>query len=231
MRAYKAIRAAAAVMTAAAVILLAGCQPEMPPQKRVYRWNPEKVAVLPFQRVAPLPTDPTSACSPLTGAVCTAGPIRDDAEMILTQALREELTLHTDLEVVPPALTRQVASQVVGRGLQYDTRKMISEVGQRLKTDAVLVGYVYRFRERKGSAYGADEGASVAFDLSLVRSEDGSVLWKDTFDQTQQPLTNNILRLGDYMKHGVKWLTADEFGRYGMTRLMEQFPWRKGGIK
>ena len=41
-------------------------------------------------------------------------------------------------------------------------------------------------------------------------SRDGSVLWKNSFDETQQSLSQDLLNLGQYMKHGLRWYTAEE---------------------
>jgi hypothetical protein len=78
-----------------------------------------------------------------------------------------------------------------------------------------MAGTVRRYRERKGTAYGADLPASVAFSLYLLDVASGETVWSASFDKTQQSLSENLLDAAGFFKHGAKWLTAEELTRWG----------------
>jgi hypothetical protein len=92
--------------------------------------------------------------------------------------------------------------------------------GKELGADAVLYCKINRFRDRVGNDYSADIPASVAFTMSLVRVADGAVLWRYSFDETQQALTENLFSFSLYRSEGMKWLTASELMKYGLKRAV-----------
>jgi arginase family enzyme len=62
----------------------------------------------------------------------------------------------------------------------------------------------------------------VAFSLILVRAKDGAVLWRYSFDQTQQSLTENLLNWRFYKEKGMRWVTARELAAYGMEEAIKE---------
>jgi len=101
---------------------------------------------------------------------------------------------------------------------------MIKDVGMTLEADAVLVGEVYRWQDRVGTDYGIEKPASVAFDLSLVRSSDGAILSRINYDKTQKSLMEDLLDLDTYVRSGGRWLTAEELADFGIKRLVSDMP-------
>jgi hypothetical protein len=79
----------------------------------------------------------------------------------------------------------------------------------------VLLGKVYRFREREGQALGASRAASVGYEVTLFEAPGGRRLWTSRFDETQQALTENIFNAQRYPGGGRRWLTAAELARWG----------------
>ena len=69
--------------------------------------------------------------------------------------------------------------------------------------------------------------AAATFNLMLVRSTDARIVFKGVFDQRQQALSQNLLNLGQYMRHGLQWYTVEQLGRVGMEQIFETFPWPK----
>ncbi|CAO0824615.1 hypothetical protein DFAR_750004 [Desulfarculales bacterium] len=108
-----------------------------------------------------------------------------------------------------------------------DMLQSAMETGRLLKADGVLVGFVYRFAQRVGGPYASDRPASAAFDLAMVRVSDGAVVWKNSFDETQQPLADDVLSAGQYVDRGLRWFTVQEWGDIGVNKLLDRFPWRK----
>lgn len=217
-----------AALLAALVLLAAGCQSFMEPKhSKPPKWTPKTLAVLPFQEILPETGDAGLARSPITFAVYTSGNILPEAVGVLNQALAARLPRITTVALVGGRRVGTTALRVNRGGLYGNQRQAIAALGRELKVDGVLVGYVYRFQTREGGDLAVSKASSVAFDLSLVRSSDGAVVWKNSFDQTQQPLSDDVLRLGEYAKHGLRWLTAAEFARFGLDQLLADFPWRK----
>ncbi|NIA08384.1 MAG: hypothetical protein GWP10_01075, partial [Nitrospiraceae bacterium] len=99
---------------------------------------------------------------------------------------------------------------------------LIQAFGRELKADAVLYGKLFRYEDRIGKKYGVKRPASVAFTLYLISVKDGAVLWHTTFDETQQPLMENLFKAKLYKKSGMHWLTARELANYGLTEATNE---------
>jgi hypothetical protein len=78
---------------------------------------------------------------------------------------------------------------------------------------------IYRFQERRGSAFSVERPASVGFHVHYF---DSSGL-KDVFvfDETQQPLFDNIFRLFTFLRRGARWITAEELSREGVLKAVD----------
>jgi hypothetical protein len=97
--------------------------------------------------------------------------------------------------------------------------KMIAESTQ---AGSILYLRVYRFKERVGRGIGVTEPASVAFALFLYDGKTGKLLWHEVFDETQKPLSENILNLSLYKS--IKWLTAEELAKNGLEKILSRSP-------
>lgn len=226
-----AFTAAAVLVCALALSLGCATTDKGKAARQEIAWVPKKLAVMPFIRVDSPVQPGGTVCCPLTGAAFNTGQIIPGAERILDEALNQDLANITDLPFVPFAQTGLAFGQIAGRQYKDSLRQDVVAAGKKVGADAVLVGFIFRFRQRQGTAYAVDKPASVAFDLSVVRVRDGSVLWKNSFDETQQSLSQDLLNLNQYMQHGLRWYTAEELGRIGMTRLLQAFPWQKAAAK
>jgi hypothetical protein len=80
---------------------------------------------------------------------------------------------------------------------------------------------VTRYRQRQGSAYGVTLPASVAFDMQLVSAASGTVLWSGSFDETQEPLSSNLLNWWQFWEAGPRWMTVEELSHLGVERLLD----------
>ena len=117
----------------------------------------------------------------------------------------------TKLEGLQPAQTSQAL---------YLAR----EAGQQFHYDAVLITEVERYQTRTGSAYAVDNPASVAFSIKLLAIANGQVIWSADFDQTQQPLFENILSTRS-TGSGFRWLTAAELAEAGLSKKLNNCPY------
>ena len=98
---------------------------------------------------------------------------------------------------------------------RLDPRAGAALVASEFAATAVLLGKVYRYREREGQAYGAQRPASVGYEVTLFEAPHGQRLWTSRFDETQQPLTADLFNAQRYPGGGRRWLTAAELARWG----------------
>jgi TolB-like protein len=163
-----------------------------------------RIAVMPFYPVPELgrTLSPTSQLGAADAADLVAG--------FVAEALRAK-----GFRVIPPSdvLAAFVAT---GRPLpRLDPRAAAAVVASELGATAVLLGKVYRYREREGQAYGSQRPASVGYEITLFDAPDGKRLWTSRFDETQQPLTADLFNAQRYPGGGRRWLTAAELARWG----------------
>jgi len=119
------------------------------------------------------------------------------------------------------------------RQMDQESRNLLEEdpitqavlMGRYAGVYGVVIGGVYRFEEREGSALGVQRPASVAFDLYLVRVEDKKVLWSGVVDRTQRALSENLLEAGAFFKGGGGWVTAEALATMGLESAIDTFPY------
>ena len=182
-----------------------------------------KVAVIPFITV--------SKDDPARGAVCPIckepyrkGDLPPGAQQTLTRLLHQKMTAFGTFDVL--SLERVEEAMATLKKGQIDEKPIPSslQVGKELNADFVLVGFMYRFEERVGSSWGVEKPASVGFDLHLLRLRDSQMVWSGNFDETQAPLSENILKLGSFLRRKASWLTAEELAGVGMDEVFKKLP-------
>ena len=182
-----------------------------------------RIAVLPFQEIIPEDTAAKMASCPLCGVVfnidrSTAAPIAAVEEVFL-----ERLHGYKKLTIVSPESASDVYRRVAA-SVKAPLPEILKQVGRELGADGILVGYVFRYRERRGYSYSVEKPASVAFDVHLIRVSDGIVVWKGACDKTQSSLMENILQIASFYKRGGRWLTAKELTEEGVSEMLKTFP-------
>ena len=164
--------------------------------------------------------------SPVTGSAFMAQPVSLQVATMMTNKLYEILLEDKQWKMVGPGQARGVFESILGsdQKMGMSAVKIIEEVGKTFGTDAVLGGSIYRWRDRRGSDYAVEFPASVAFDLWLVRSSDGTILWKGNYDKTQQSLMENLFDYSTFAESEGKWLTAEKLAMIGLRKLIERMP-------
>jgi hypothetical protein len=223
-RPFRSLLAAACLAVAA--LLLVSCQAARQPDAMPRDWQPKRIGVLPFQLGV---TDASGGAvrSPLTGAAFVPGPVQEGAALFLDEALDRSLPDITALEVVPVEVAGRLFDRLRHEDISLPLRQAAMQAGQQVGVDGVLIGFVYRFSERVGETFAADRPASAAFDLALIRVSDGAVLWKNSFDDTQRAVSEDLIEASQYLNRGVRWFSVREWGDYGLEQLLKRFPWRK----
>lgn len=149
--------------------------------------------------------------------------VSDTAAQLITTRVESILRARQSLRVIGAG---EAGPSVLSGDERSGTafQSVAKEVGARLNVDGVLMGLVRTYRERDGSRIGA-KPAAVGFEIFLVQSTDGSVLWKGEFFEEQKPLTQDIV--GFFEKSG-GFVTAQELAELGVKKVMETFPVGQG---
>ena len=105
-------------------------------------------------------------------------------------------------------------------------RKLAKKTGKNLQADLVVVGTLWRFREKGTDKEMPDSSASVAFAVYLIEVASGKRLWRNAFDGTQKALSEDVLGGLKQIKMGIRWLSVNELARYGVKNVFRKFPLR-----
>lgn len=185
----------------------------------------KRVLVLPFKNMTRIYGENTSIRSPLSGKVFFTGAVKKGSEELLTDKLIFMLEQKGEFYLIPPDQVEGLTLDPVVSGNRDDAEgHRVQEMGRQLAADAVMVGHLYRCKERIGTKYAADTPASVAFELNLVNVADGRILWSGNFDETQQALNENLFLLGSFLKRKASWVTAQEMALTGLRDLIQKLP-------
>jgi hypothetical protein len=127
-------------------------------------------------------------------------------------------------ELISPGKARGAYSSLISSDTKRNEFEMFQQIGQAFSADAVLIGYMYRWRERVGGEHAVERPASVAFDLRLIRPEDGAILWRQKFDKTQQSLSQNLLEWDLFIRGRGRWMTAEKLAELGLEDMLNRLP-------
>jgi len=185
------------------------------------------VLLLPFKNIAAVYGFSGNIRSPINGRVFLSGPVEDKAAGYMDARL-QALLLEKEAFTVMASERAGDMARVLANGHPHPLpeRDLWIETGRALGADAVLGGFIYRFKNRTGQDYGVDEAASVAFDLHLIRVADGRIQWSGRFDETQQPLSNNLYNLKKFINRGGKWVTSRQMAAGGLKSMLADMPAR-----
>jgi hypothetical protein len=185
----------------------------------------EKLLVLPFKDMYRVYGDSVSFRCPLCNRVYLIGPVAEGADRVMTERLISLVKTREEIELISPSQGEGVMSGLLSESeKELPELTLLVETGRALEADAVMIGRLYRFRERRGTGYSVESPASVSFDLLLIRVGDGRLLWNAHFDETQQSLFENLLKFGTFLKRKGRWITAEEMGTSGLEEVFQTFP-------
>ena len=184
------------------------------------------LAILPFliERI----DDPSrGAVCPVCGGVYKRGNILYGSQHTLAQLLQQKMETLETFKILPLEKVEDIFSKT-DKG-QFELRPLRSaiQLGKELNVDFIFVGYLFRFEERIGSRIGADKPASVGFDVHLLRVRDRKKVWDGKFDETQQALSENLLKIGSFVRRGASWLKAEELSSVGLDEILKRLPGAK----
>ena len=184
----------------------------------------KRIAVVPFQAISQEDADIKTARCPVCGLVFRTESYAKGSETVVEGIFLERLKDEKAFAIIPPDRVGGVYEGVTGALFKADLLDVLKKVGTELEADGIILGYVYRFRERKGFSLSVEKPASVTFEIHLIRVSDGAIVWKGIFDKTQTSLMENLLQIASFIKEGGKWVTAKELAAEGMDEVLKDFP-------
>ncbi len=186
--------------------------------------TPQTILLLPFKDLAAIYGSVRNIRSPINGRVFISGPVDDKAPRFMDAQLHTLMLEKESITVIPSERASGIVAVFSSQKNPIPERELWVEVGRALGADAVLGGFIYRFKNRTGRNYGVDDAASIAFDLHLVRVADSRVRWSGRVDETQQPLSNNLFTLDKFVRRGGKWVTSREMAQDELQSLVADMP-------
>ncbi len=175
--------------------------------------------VIPFKNMSIEDSD--TAAGPLSGMVFMTEKVSNESVDFMTNRLVALIKKRTDFNVIPVEFSPDIVSPDM---VNISEQKKIVDLGGDYKADAVLAGYIYRFRERKGSRFSVETPASVAFVLHIISVSGQRIVWTGSFDETQQSLFENLLQIKTFIKRKASWITAEHMADAALTDLIEALP-------
>jgi hypothetical protein len=148
----------------------------------------------------------------VTPAEATALIARYLSEALADQGL--DITTHEDVS--------RVLAETGATG-PLAPREVARLAHERFGAQAVVLGSVGRYKERTGGAQEAG-AASVWFEVALYTAPAGEKLWSGVFNETQRPLSSNVLSASRYPGGGSRWLSAEELARWGAEQTAASMP-------
>ena len=179
------------------------------------------VAVIPFFIAMSSGGEKAFVRDPISGRSFVAGEIAPNAREELTNLLYNKLAAFPKLKIAP---SKEVEEAARTENFQTDPINSGRKVGAVLGVEGVVLGWGFRYEERIGNSVSVERPASVSFVVHLVNVEDGSIRWTGRFQETQQPLSENILKLGSFLRRGGLWLKVENLASVGMDEILVSFP-------
>ena len=184
----------------------------------------KRIAVLPFQKANPEDFAKNAAATGIPASIIRTRMDPSTPERTVENLFWEKLMAAKRFDLVSPDRVEGIFEQVTSTSFKMSLPEAIQKVGAELEADGLIVGYVYRFRERRGYDYAAEKPASVSFEIQLYRCQDGVLVWKGFFDKTQKSLMEDMLSASYFVKDRGKWITAKELTSQGMDDTLKKFP-------
>jgi TolB-like protein len=184
-----------------------------------------QVLVLPIENMTAIYGENTSLRNPISGKVFITGYVATGAENLLTRLLIDKISDRKNYQLIFSEQVEGIAAlKPKNKFEEQDQLRKVIQIGKRLRSDVVLIGHVYRFKDRIGSDYAAKAPASVGFDLNMVDTHNGTLIWSGHFDETQKALNENLFLINDFLKRRGRWVTAGQMASTALKELVGKMP-------
>jgi hypothetical protein len=202
-----------------------GCASGQPVQKPSEPIQMGDILVMPFQNLHQTCGIDISFRCPFVGDIYEINRVNEGAGEFLTDNLFSRLQSRKDLTLIEPQQALGARSAVLAKSTgELSEKELVLETARTAGAQSVIVGRIFHYRERVGTAYSVDTPASVAFDILLLRVSDGQLLWIGRFNETQKSLFENLFWISKFINRNARWLTADELAESGLEEVLKSFP-------
>ena len=187
----------------------------------------KRIAVMPFlvgKLESPEKPVEKPLSQPLEQLNMNAPNLAEGADRIMTRLVNEVMQIRFEDQMVSMDDAAAVYANVIRDQTLGTPRKLAIKFGENLQADLVVVGTIWRFREKGSVKENPDSPSSIAFSVYLVEVASGKRLWRNTFDSTQKTLSEDVLGGLKQIKMGVSWLSVNELARYGVKSVFKTFP-------
>jgi TolB-like protein len=181
-----------------------------------------RIAVISFKALTP--EEGNSVFCPICGRGSSSGKVLEGSEKIVEEVFVEKLGKIKGIELIPTEKVQSVYRRISSEKLKENVAENLKKVGQELGADFLATGFVYRYTERVGYKYSSEHPASVIFEIHLIKTSDGSIIWQGYFDKTQKSLMENIFDIFSFFRGGAKWVNAHQLTEQGMNEVFKTFP-------
>jgi hypothetical protein len=211
-----------------ALFVIWGCAPHRPapeniPPSETRAETRGRTVVMPFVDMTKIFGVGASVRNPLTSKIFFTAQVDEEGAGKMTNALYRMIGPEKGL-VWGRYPEGSIDPGFTAGGPKNHLMAQLQSIGRRQKADAVLSGYLYAFRDRTGGSYGVERPAHVAFELVLIGVGSGRILWQRSFQETQKPLSEDITRLGTFLKRGGRWISSGEMGTNALQEMLKSIP-------
>ena len=186
--------------------------------------SPMRIAVISFQPLIPDEKQGNTVICPICGIGYSSGKILKGSEKVVEEVFVDKLHKLKEVELITSDKAQSVYKRIASESLKGPLLNIFKKVGRELGADVLAVGYVYRYTEREGYNYSAEHPASVFFEIHLIKTIDGSIIWRGFFDKTQKSLMEDVFQISSFFRGGGKWMTARQLTEQGMNEIFKTFP-------
>ena len=182
--------------------------------------------VLPFVNMVKIYGSNASVRNPITSKVFITGKIEEKAALDLTNELYRLIGQETKLKwgVFQDAQGDQGLSPFSPFGMKTDPVKRLQALGRQEGADTIMIGYLYAFRNRSGGDYGVERPSHVSFELVLMKSGSGRIVWQRSFEEIQKSLSEDLLQLKSFIKRRGRWVSAQEMAKGALKEMLQTVP-------
>jgi hypothetical protein len=158
---------------------------------------------------------------------CDEANVKTEAARVLERLVNRELKIQVADSLIPSDEVLASYDKIMQSQGTDTIRSLAKKLGTDLNVQKIVVGIVWRYRDRgEATDYSGTSPASVAFAVYLVDVATGKREWRGVFNKTQKALTDDITEIKNFLKIGVKWLTAEELARLGVKKMFKTFPYQ-----
>ncbi|MFZ1984411.1 MAG: hypothetical protein WAU91_08345 [Desulfatitalea sp.] len=220
-------RSGAVILAAALFLGLAGsAHSQTPSDPNPAEERFDRILILPVYDMRAVYGENFSMQGPLSGEVFAIDVVDPQAAEFVRKTLRSALEQKGTFRLIPA--TAEDAIAMVGlapvAGSRRERITAIQRIAGQRGADAVVCTFVYAFRNRVGNAYGVENPAMVSFELNLVSTATGRIVWRRHFTETQKTLNENLLNVGKFLQRKGRWVTAEEMAGQAIEDLLKSFP-------